>query len=169
MAHLAPRVPSARSIFATYRKTTRYFFINEPFQAMNHRSLRTLIFAFFLATPLLLAGCDSSGSNESEPDPSFDIATTEATLQGGTAGIQFFATPSENVELVEVEIDPPAGSGNRFNLGSETYLGDQSFALQASGTAYQKVSGEWSFTFKGTKAGGSEESFEVTETVNVSA
>jgi len=129
-----------------------------------------------LATVLLFSvGCkkESTTAPTEEPPvsapPSFNIASTLANCTGTNDCIEFFATPNKDVILVKVVIKYPVTGSITYNLGSSTVISDESIALQAAGTAYNRISGTWRFTFTGSLAGEDQSSFTVATSVNVGA
>ncbi len=136
------------------------------------RSSRTL-FALMTAAALLFTACGGDSPSEPEPPaeqpPSFSISTKTVTLQSGEAGLQLFATPSEDIILVRVVITTPVGNKLTYNAGSVTVVKGQVTPLQDPNLAYVKVSGTWTLQFVGSKAVGTKSSFDVTTTVDVGA
>ena len=133
-----------------------------------------LFLALFVLLLLPLAACDSGGAMEEEEPPpeappSFEIATRSVTLVDNTPGIEFYVRPNEDIVLVRVDMQTPLGGSITFNAGSSTIVRNESFALQDPGTAYTKISGNWTFTLVGSRAAGTRASFNVNQSVNVSA
>jgi len=136
-----------------------------------HKKLLVTIMAAVL---LFSIGCEKESITAPTPDPgtpapSFNVASTLANCTGTNDCIQFYATPNADVILVKVEIKYPVTGGTTYNFGSSTIVKDQSVALQATGMAYTRISGNWTFTFTGQHAVGDQSSFVVATTVNVSA
>lgn len=138
---------------------------------LRPRDLLRRTAAFLVLAMLAVAGCDSSDPDDDGNDPpppaapNFSIASQTVLLNDGSDGIQFAATPSDDVVLVRVEIGDPFSAEYTFNAQSQTFLGGQPIDLGYA----PKVSGNWSFRFTGRYAAGDQTSFDVTETLNVGA
>ncbi len=140
--------------------------------ARTPRFLLTLL----LALPLALAACDNADPVDDEDDddpppalaPTFSVASVPQECTDGPC-IEFYAQSSEDVILVSAVIRNPVGSTETYNLQSQTYLANEPIALQASGLAYTRIGGVWTFTFTGRRAVGSTEGFTATTTVTVSS
>ena len=127
-----------------------------------------------LALSLSLTACDS-GTEEPPPpppppvaSPTFAIASQVVPLQDGSQGLQFAFTPSENVQIVRVDIRSPLGAVEPFNGNNTVFLGGTAYSLQDPGLAYSRISGTWTFTFIGSTAPGGV-GFTVATPVTVSA
>ena len=124
---------------------------------------------------LLAAGCDSGEPDEPETPPSpaaptFAIASRVVTLDDNSQGLQFFMTPSADVTLNLLEVRNPLGQGGAAPIQNLNILGGNTEALQDDGTAYNRVSGDWRFRFRGyLTAQGPSAPFDVTTTLSVSA
>lgn len=100
--------------------------------------------------------------------PAFTVSAVPVTLQGGDAGLQFFAKcNNDDVKMTKVTIgDPLAQQNYTYNLNGTTFVKDELFGLQETNTAYVKELGTWTFTFVGNRtADGS--SFNVTASLSV--
>jgi hypothetical protein len=128
-----------------------------------------------IALPLTLAACDSSDpDDEPEPEPTpvapnFNVLSEPVVFNDGTAGLVFSAIPDADVVLVRVEITNPRNQNQTFNAQQATVVRGEEVALQDPGIGYVRVSGTWTFTFVGRRATGDQDSFEVIETIEVSA
>jgi hypothetical protein len=118
----------------------------------------------------LLFGCkDDSPTEPVGPvDPVFTISSINIELQGGAQGIQFFARSNKDISLIRANIKNPIGNETVFNAGGNVFLTDEVIALQEPNIGYLRVSGEWTFRFVGNHEP-TKESFDVTQTLNVSA
>jgi len=136
-------------------------------------SSRSTVLLLLFSGFLFLSACGKDTPAEPEPEveqpPTFSISTKTVVLQSGEAGLQFFATPSDDVVLVRVEISNPVGEKLIFNAGSITVVKGQVTPIQDPNLAYVKISGTWTLKFVGSRAVGSKSSFDVTTTVNVGA
>ena len=126
---------------------------------------------FVLLASLLITGCgkdDNPTGPEAPAPPNFTLSSINVQLQGGVEGIQFFGRSSRDISLVRVNITNPLGGQQVFNAGGNVFLTDEVIALQEANTGYVRVSGSWSFRFVGNHEP-TKESFDVTQTLNVSA
>ena len=85
--------------------------------------------------------------------PVFTVSSTTVTLQGGGAGVEFFAKCiNDDIKITKVDIlDPVHPATITYNLNDITFLKNQVFALQDTGIAYPKTAGIWRFDFFGTR------------------
>jgi hypothetical protein len=85
--------------------------------------------------------------------PAFTVSFNTVTLQGGGAGLQFFAKCiNDDIKMTKVDIlDPIHPSTITYNMNGQTYVKDQLFGLQDAGIAYPKTTGSWRFDFYGTR------------------
>lgn len=117
-------------------------------------------------------GCGGGDSGPTAPqgpaDPSFTISSVNVPLQGGAEGIQFFARSTKDISLIRVNIKNPVGTESIFNVNGNVFLTDELIALQDANVGYVRASGSWTFRFVGNHEPG-KESFDVTQTLNVSA
>ncbi|MFQ5752617.1 MAG: hypothetical protein ACE5HI_11525 [bacterium] len=133
-----------------------------------------ILTAFVLMTLALslYLGCGGDNKNPAAPQaptpPSFTISSVNVDLADGSAGIQFFGKSSKDVSLIKVNIANPIGGEITFNAGGDVFLKDEVIALQDANTGYFRVSGSWTFKFIGNLEP-SKDSFEVTQSLNVSA
>ncbi len=136
---------------------------------------KKLLLLFAIAVfGVLFIGCGDD--DPSDPEPQFTVYSQPVTLDGGEAGLQFFARPTtHDVSMVSVRITNPANSQLTYNLGNTLYVRDQNFALQDTDMGYCKfdhlgniLTGPWRFVFVGNKATGDHSSFEVSVTHTIS-
>ena len=134
--------------------------------------LRTLRFLALVVFSLSIAACSSSEPEEEEvgeQPPAFSISSVQGTLSDGSAGLAFFATPNTEVKLIRVDVSNPVGGRVTFDPQGVVVLGGEVTPLQAGGTGYTRVSGNWSFRFVGERAAGSRATFDVTVPLSVAA
>lgn len=133
--------------------------------------LRSLCLLALVALALPIAACSSSEpeDTETEPPPSFQIASIVVPFGDGTQGLQFAARPSADVSLVRVDITNPVGNSIVFSPQTAIVLSGQAVQLQNANEAYFRVSGNWTFRFVGSRAAGSQATFDVTTSLPVSA
>ncbi|WP_412068980.1 hypothetical protein [Rubrivirga sp. IMCC43871] len=129
---------------------------------------------FLLLAALLfsVAACDSGEPEVLDPpeaQPTFQIASVVVPFGDGTQGLQFAAIPNADVRIVRVDIINPIGNAIVFSPQESVILAGERVPLQAGNEAYFRVSGSWSFRFVGTRAAGSQSSFDVTTPLSVSA
>ena len=135
--------------------------------------LRALRLLALVAFSLSIAACGTTEPEDemetTEPPPTFQISSIQGTLSDGSAGLAFFATPNTEVKLIRVDVKNPVGGTLVFDPQGVVVLGGEVTPLQASGTGYTRVSGNWSFRFVGERAAGSRATFDVTVPLPVAA
>lgn len=118
---------------------------------------RTIGLVLSLAT---LSACGGSSTPPPPPPPANPTITIFALETTGNFGgqirpcLQFLAAPSENLQLLSVNITHAIGSsfGNfDVNLGGTLTIPSERLALQPPNTCYLKISGQYRFTFTVTR------------------
>ncbi|MFN3595713.1 MAG: hypothetical protein ACK41D_00405 [Rubricoccaceae bacterium] len=138
---------------------------------MKHQWLRQVMSLLALSLVLTATACDNN-SPDAPPQPSaptFQIASVVVPLVDGTQGLQFAATPSADVSIIRVDVRNPLGNQIVFSPQNTIVLQNQAFPLQSPNEAYIRVSGTWTFRFVGQLAAGTQQTFDVTTTLNVGA
>ncbi len=137
---------------------------------MLFKNIFKIIWLGFFVFALLLIGCkdDSPTEPQGPVDPVFTLSSINIELQGGGQGIQFFARSNKDISLIRANIKNPIGNETVFNAGGNVFLTDEVIGLQDPNIGYLRVSGEWTFRFVGNHEP-TKESFDVTQTLNVSA
>lgn len=109
-----------------------------------------------------IAALSACGSSAPAPTPQ-PVAPTISIFALETTGnfggqirpcLQFLAAPSENMQLLSVNITHAIGNsfGNfDVNLGGGLTIPSERLALQPVGTCYIKISGSYRFTFNVTR------------------
>jgi hypothetical protein len=103
-----------------------------------------------IVTIILLTFCKK---DDGPTTPAFVVTATTVQIQGGGDGLQFTAKcTNNNVKMAKVIItDPTQSPPFLYNLNGTIYSKDESFALQATGVAYNKKIGKWKFEFIGNR------------------
>lgn len=119
--------------------------------------IRTIGLVLVLAA---LSACGGSSAPPPPPPPANPTITIFALETTGNFGgqvrpcLQFLAAPSENLQLLSVNITHAIGPsfGNfDVNLGGALTIPSERLALQPPGTCYLKISGQYRFTFSVTR------------------
>lgn len=88
------------------------------------------------------------------PPPAFTVSGLVVQAEGGGSCLQFFAIPQEDVILNSVTVRNPLGTEWPYSFGGGTLVEGERLQLQESGKCYANFSGDWQFTFKGSRPGG---------------
>lgn len=127
-------------------------------------------FLLLIALAFSVAACDSSEPEEPvEQPPTFSIASRVVTLVDNSQGLQFFATPNDDVSLVRVDVRNPIGQSETFDAQRVIVLSGEVTPLQDPNFGYNRISGTWNFRFVGSRAAGSQQTFDLTVPLDVSA
>jgi hypothetical protein len=108
----------------------------------------------------VLSACGSNNTAPPPPPPATPTISIFALETNGNFGgqirpcLQFLAAPSENMQLLSVNITHAIGNsfGNfDVNLGGALVIPSERLALQPPNTCYLKISGQYRFTFTVTR------------------
>lgn len=105
---------------------------------------------------LLLSACSTGGSTTPPPPPqaapSIRIFASGANNDSGGRCLLFVAAPSENLQMLSVNISHEIGINiGTVNLGGSLVIPTERIALQPTGICYNIVSGEYRFSFTVTR------------------
>ncbi len=113
----------------------------------------------FILVVLFLSACGSSSGTTPPPAPpppppaaTMKIFATGAFFEDGRDCLLFVAAPSENLQLLSVNISHEVGTSlGTFNLGGGLTIPSDRINLQPEGFCYTKISGEYRFVFSATR------------------
>lgn len=86
--------------------------------------------------------------------PAFTITSRPIDAEGGGTCLEFYGVPQENVVLISVKVQPPAGDDATLQLNGATYAASAAVSLQELDRCYTLLTGTWTFTFTGNRPGG---------------
>lgn len=125
------------------------------YNPLNQKEMKTskyiwiCLFAVIGVVSVLSSSCKK---NDDPSVPVFAITADSVQLQGGGAGLQFFAKcTNEDVKMTEVKVTSPIPAQTMtYSLNGSSFNKNTEFSLQDDNTAYFKELGTWNFIFVGT-------------------